>query len=295
MPVNATDYRRVRSSLRFTTNNPGAGNHYFVGSAATGASATGGYTPDVPATTLDYAIGLCTAAKGDTIHVMPGHAENVSAAAAIAADISGISIIGYGNGRLRPTFTFDTVAGASFDITAANITIQNIVCITGVDAITAMFNVNAADVAFENCEFQISNGTLGSVLIILTAATAARLRVERCNFFGPATSSGTTTTACIDHEVGVDYTIRENYFTGKMTQAITNGATVLRGLIDNNRFVIATGTKAINMAAASTPFISNNRINVPSGTAPVVAAAGFMAGNVYSAAAGVTAGTASTF
>jgi hypothetical protein len=65
--------------------------------------------------------------------------------------------------------------------------------------------------------------------------------------------------------------------------------------IDNNRFVIGTGTVAITMAAASTPFICNNNINVPSGTAPIVAAAGFVSRNSYSAAAGVTAGTASTF
>jgi hypothetical protein len=70
-----------------------------------------------------------------------------------------------------------------------------------------------------------------------------------------------------------------------MTQSILNATTLLRGLIDNNRFVVATGTKAISVAAASTPFISNNRINVPSGTAPIVAAAGFVAGNIYSAAA----------
>jgi hypothetical protein len=74
-----------------------------------------------------------------------------------------------------------------------------------------------------------------------------------------------------------------------MTQAILNATAVLRGLIDNNRFVVATGTVAITMHSSSTPFISNNRINVPSGTAPIVAAAGFVAGNVYSAAAGVTA------
>src|SRR5207253_9370711 len=113
-------------------------------------------------------------------------------------------------------------------------------------------------------------------------------------FTGPATNAGTTCAACIQHESGVDYLIQSNYFAGKMTQAIKNVATVLRGLIDNNRFVIGTGTVAITMAAASTPFITKNRINVPSGTTPITAAAGFVSGNNYSAAAGVTAGTAST-
>jgi len=81
-----------------------------------------------------------------------------------------------------------------------------------------------------------------------------------------------------------------------MTQAILNATALLRGVIDNNRFVIATGTLAISVHASSTPFISNNRINVPSGTTPITAAAGFVAGNIYSAAAGVvsTGDTSST-
>lgn len=235
------------------------------------------------------------AARGDVIYVLPGHAETLTAAAAVAISKSGVSIIGLGNGAARPTFTFTTVVGASFDISAANVLVQNVRFVCGIDNQTAINNVTGADVTFDNCEWIISNGTLGAAICILTAATADRLKVINSRFTGPAVNAGTTCAACIQHESGVDYVIENNYFTGKMTQAVLNTATVLRGLIRNNAFVIATGTKAIAMAAASTPFITNNRINVPSGTAPVVAAAGFMSGNNYSAAAGVTAGTASTF
>lgn len=234
------------------------------------------------------------AARGDVIYVLPGHAETLTTAAAVAISKSGVSIIGLGNGAARPTFTFTTVVGASFDISAANVLVQNVRFVCGIDNQTAINNVTGADVTFDNCEWIISNGTLGAAICILTAATADRLKVINSRFTGPATNAGTTCAACIQHEAGVDYVIENNYFTGKMTQAILNVATVLRGLIRNNSFVIATGTKAIAVAAASTPFITNNRINVPSGTAPIVAAAGFVAGNVYSAAAGVTAGTAST-
>lgn len=234
------------------------------------------------------------ASRGDVILVMPGHTETIVGAAGVALNEAGLTIIGLGSGSLRPTITFTTSTAASFDISAANSWIENIVFTCGIDAQLAMVNVTAADVTFMKCEFNTNSGTVGAVAGILTAATATRLRVEECRFLGPAVNSGTTTTAQIKHEVGVDYIIKNNYFTGKMTQAIVNVATVLRGLIDSNRFVVATGTVAITMAAASTPFITNNRINVPSGTAPIVAAAGFVAGNVYSAAAGVTAGTAST-
>lgn len=294
MPITSpTNFQRARAALRFTTQ-PVAGNVYFV-SSVTG-TATGGYTADAPAATLAQALALVTADNNDVIYVLPGHTEAISAAAAITISQVGVTVIGLGNGTDRPIFTWGTSTAAQVIISGANNTFRNLrFDFTGIDAVVAAISVTAADVAFEECEFTTNGAAAGCVLGILTAATATRLRVERCRFLGPATNSGTTTTACIKHEVGVDYIIKDCYFTGKMTQAILNATTVLRGLIDSNRFVIATGTVAITMASASTPFITNNRFNVPSGTAPVVAAAGFMAGNVYSAAAGVTAGTASTF
>lgn len=246
-------------------------------------------------TTITAALAACVANRGDVIYVAPGYTETVTGAAGLTVTTAGVTIIGIGKGSLRPTITFTTSTAASFDITAANTTISNMIFICGIDAQLAMCNVTAADVTFDDVVFRTNSGTVGAVAGILTAATATRLKVVNSRFTWPATNAGTTTTAQIKHEVGIDYVIQNNYFTGKMTQAITNATTILGGLIDNNRFVVATGTVAITMAAASTPFISNNRINVPSGTTPIVAAAGFVAGNVYSAAAGVTAGTASTF
>ena len=222
-------------------------------------------------------------------------ASRDTGAAGIALSTAGVNIIGLGNGTDRPTISFTTAITAQMTITAANITIQNMIFTAAFDAITAMISVTSAYVKFVDCEFNTNSGTVGAVLGILTAATATGFTVDNCRFIGPAINAGTTTTAQIKHEVGTDYVIKNSYFTGKMTQAILNATTILRGLIDSNRFVIATGTVGVTMAAASTPFITNNRFNLPSGTTPIVAAAGFVAGNVYSAAAGVTAGTASTF
>lgn len=258
-----------------------------------------GYPDGTPIvfTTLAAALASCVANRGDMILIAPGHTETVVAADGIPfpASSAGVTIIGLGQGSLRPTITFTTSTAAQVVYDQANVTTKNVVFVCGIDAQVAMISVTAADVTFDGCELRTNSGTIGAVLGILTAATATRFKWINGRCVGPATNSGTTTTAQIQHEVGIDYVIANSYFTGKMTQAILNATTILGGLIDNNRFVVATGTKAIAMAAASTPFISNNRINVPSGTAPIVAAAGFVAGNVYSAAAGVTAGTASTF
>lgn len=245
-------------------------------------------------TTLSAALTAAVADHGDVILLAEGYAETIVAAAGGGVAKAGVRIIGMGDGVNRPTFTFTTSTAASFDITAARVSISNCIFTNGINSQTAMINVSTADVIFDSCEFNTNTGTTGAVLGILTAATATRLKVANSRFLGPATNTGATTTAQIQHEAGVDYLVENNYFTGKMTQAILNVATVLRGVIRSNVFVVATGTSAITMAAASTPMITNNRINVPSGTTPITAAAGFVAGNVYSAAAGVTAGTAST-
>lgn len=294
MATNSTGWQNAQEALRGTTA-PSFSKVWWVDSSATTNGATGGYYPNFPANTLTVAQSLTTAGRGDVVYVGPSHAESVVGAAGITLSVDDVFYIGIGVGLARPVITFSTSIAAQMVISGNGIVIRNMVfdC-TGIDAITAAIKVTGASVAFEDCEFITNTGTAGCVLGILTAATATRFRVERCRFIGPAINTGTTTTAQIKHEVGTDYVIKDNYFAGKTTNAILNATTVLRGLIDSNR-IVTTGTAAINMAAASTPFITNNRMNVASGTAPIVAAAGFMAGNVYSAAAGVTAGAASTF
>lgn len=269
------------------------GNVFFV-SSITGSNGNVGNDPAFPKATIAGAMAAAVANNGDIIVLMPQHAETVSAAAYLTLSKAGLTIIGLGVGAKRPTLTW-TATASQIIISGANITIDNIrMDFTGIDAVVAGVSITATDVSIQNCEVISNAAAAGAVLCFLTAATATRFRFENNFCYGPATNSGTTTTAVIKHEVGTDYIIRNNYFTGKMTQAILNATAVLRGYIDSNRFVIATGTVAITMHASSTPFIVNNRINVPSGTAPITAAAGFVAGNVYSAAAGVTAGTAST-
>jgi hypothetical protein len=65
-------------------------------------------TFNAPFGTIDYAIGQCTAGRGDVIFVKPGHAETISAAGSIACDVAGVAIVGLGVGNARPTITIDT-------------------------------------------------------------------------------------------------------------------------------------------------------------------------------------------
>lgn len=161
------------------------GDIYYVDSN-TGADTSGGKSWDNALATIDAAIGKCTANKGDVILVAPGHAENLIAAAAIDADVAGITIIGLGAGSNRPTLTFKTSTAADIDIDAANITFQNLYFdLTGIDGIVAAIDVNAADFTIKDCEFLMADSGGQAVNAITTAAAAHRMKVENCIFKSP--------------------------------------------------------------------------------------------------------------
>ena len=129
-----------------------------------------------PFATLDYAIGRCKANRGDIIFVGRGHAETLTAAAAIALNVAGIAVVGLGAGSLRPTFTFTTVNSASITVAANDISIQNCLFISGVAALATVFdNANAVvakDFAIDNCEFRDSSTTLNIVRCFRSGTTA---------------------------------------------------------------------------------------------------------------------------
>lgn len=266
------------------------GNAWFVNSVA-GAAGNGGTAPDGALDLIATAQTKATASNGDVVFLCPGHVETVSAAY-LTLSKAGILYQGLGQGRNRPTLTWNVGTSDQIIVSGANITFRNIVFdVSGFDAIVAAFSVTGADVAFEDCDFILQAAASGPLKVILTAATAARFRVERCRFLGlAAPASASTCTACISHEVGIDFKIKDCYFRGKMTQAILNAATILGGVIDNCQFHIYTGTKAIALAAGTTGLGVNNRIIVPSGTAPIVGAGFTWIGNIYGTEA-LTIGT----
>jgi hypothetical protein len=121
------------------------GNVFYVDSGATaaadvGAAETGGKSPDKPFATLDYAFSACTADNNDVIIVLAGHAENISAADGIDADVAGVTVIGMGSGASRPTFTYTAAAG-EFTIGADSVTIENMIFNASVTSVLKGINV----------------------------------------------------------------------------------------------------------------------------------------------------------
>jgi len=153
------------------------GNTYYVDSA-TGVDGAGyGVLPAQPFATIDYAVGQCTANNGDVIRVLPGHAETIATAGAIACDVAGISIIGLGEGAARPMLTFNGVVGASILITAASTKIKNIIGVGGLDGLTNPIHIQAADCEID-VEWRDTSSTVEAVRAILTTAAADRLKVD---------------------------------------------------------------------------------------------------------------------
>lgn len=145
-----------------------------------------------PFATIDYAIGKCTASRGDIIAIMPGHAENVSAASGITLDVAGIALVGLGAGSLRPKLTF-TATDATVVVSAANISLSNIVLEAGIaDVVTGLSLTGDADgFSMENCESGegAAAGTYNFVDVITLATGCNDLSWKGCTFIGNDTNN----------------------------------------------------------------------------------------------------------
>lgn len=131
-------------------------------------------TFDSPFSTIDYAIGQCVANRGDIILVKPGHAETVSSAGAIAADVAGVAIIGLGMGSARPTITFDTATTAAIAVSAANVAIKNMILTANFADIVAPITVAAAKYfTLEDCYIKATATNMNFLNVIDTDATTA--------------------------------------------------------------------------------------------------------------------------
>jgi hypothetical protein len=173
---------------------PGARIFYVNGGTALAPGAIGGsngnsgLSPQEPFSTIDFAVGQCTANRGDIIAVLPGHTETVTAAAGLALDVAGIVLIGFGSGSNRPTINFTTATSADMDVDAANITMINFLFTGGIDALVAPIDINAADFKLIGCEYRDVTGECTTC--ILTDANASRLLIKDL-FYNGATAAGT--------------------------------------------------------------------------------------------------------
>lgn len=201
---------------------PTTGKVLFVHSG-TGSNGNAGISPDAPLATIDYAIGLCTANQGDVIIVIPGHAETISAAGGITADVAGISIIGLGNGTNRPTISFGATA-ATFAISAANVRVSNLRVTPTVDEVVKMFHVTAAYVEIDHIE-HFETASCQTIQFILTSNAADYLWVHDCYCYQVNAAGSAQSWIAL---VGIDGGIIENN-TFRLTLNNAAGSVTIHG------------------------------------------------------------------
>jgi hypothetical protein len=205
--------------------------------------------------TLEAALALVTASKGDTEILLPGHAEIVTTA--IDLNKIGLNLVGIGNGKLRPALTCNAAIDC-ITVTAANTLIENIYfpasTLTGV---TARINVAAANCVIKDCVFDVGEFDLETITI---AAGGDDLLIENCTFISNAAGEGD---AAIEIEAaGVDgLQVIGCHFDGFDdtqawdTGAINSGAAHTRCLIKGNTTLYGPG---IIFSAAATGLIIKN-------------------------------------
>lgn len=138
-----------------------------------------------PFSTIDYAIGRCTASRGDIIAVMPGHAESITAASGITSDVAGVALVGLGAGTLRPKISFTTADTATHVISAANCSFYNIQWEANFADVAQMLDVSGVDgLSFENCYFTEAGTNLNWVDAVNLATGADDISFRGCKFIG---------------------------------------------------------------------------------------------------------------
>lgn len=242
------------------------GNIWWVSSTNTtnGADKAGyGQNPDAPFLTWAYA--EAAAAAGDTIFLMPGHAETIglTGAAAITLNLAGLKTIGLGGRTLKPQILIDGFTDTYVSIAAADTVLENIAFSSGHADVAAGIIISAAGAEIRRCQF-LENTTAENFLIsILTTAAADDLVIDD-NLFDGVTQA----TECIEL-VGANNRTRiiNNRINGLFSvSAISNTTAPCLG-IDISRNAIANHTTAgndlagaIDLNGNATGWITDNRI-----------------------------------
>ena len=183
---------------------------YFVHSGSGNAN-NDGLTPDKALATVDAAVGKCTASRGDTIFVLPGHAENLASATALALDVAGVRVVGIGEGNLIPTFSTTAAAGC-IAISAANVTLQHVRLLANFETgTTAAITLSAAadGCTLRDVEFRDTSATFEFLVHVSVATTVTDLLITKCSF---VTAAGSLTNAILFAGTSTDCVIEDSYF-----------------------------------------------------------------------------------
>jgi hypothetical protein len=253
---------------------PTTGARFFV-KDTTGVDAAGyGKSPDKPFATIDYAVGKCTASKGDTIYVMPFHAENLSVAASLTLDVIGVNVVGLGRGRSRPQVSITGTAG-TVNVSAANCSIRNIDIVSNVLNIVSAMTVTAGGLLLDGVNFYDTSVILGALIGISVAADCDDITIRNCNYYGIVLTAAAANV--IIFAGGSDRLVVENcYFYGSFSDDVISASAaqsldiILKDLLVYNLHATGLG---ITLEATTTGMATNVQAFIEAETPAVSGAA----------------------
>lgn len=262
---------------------PTSGQVFYVCSV-TGSDAYDGKSPATAFATVDFAIGKCTANKGDVILLMPDHAETVTATS-IALDVAGVRIVGLGTGANRPTFTYGAAA-ATITVTGANCMWANCRFVANFLNVAAAFTVGAAKGfhVLGNTAMDTSS-VLNFLSFLVTGSTnnqADALTVKGNYFLGKATSPNAFV-SILANEDRIDISDNEVFMaaTNDVGHFITLSSKILTGArISRNKCIVVGATTATvgifltGSGTTSTGVVDNNYVASLDTTSELIATAG---------------------
>ena len=188
---------------------------------------------NAPFATLDYAIGRCTANRGDVIFIKPGHAESIASGTQLNFDVAGVAIIGLGFGTKRPTFTFTTANTATIPVSADNMSIQNCVFVGNFLSIAAAFTVAAAsNFLLENNSFTDTSAILGFLSAVKTTVSTNSdgLTISKCYIKSDATTKTVAPIVVLNTMTGltlVDNIVVQTVAQNNVSQFLSHAALVM--------------------------------------------------------------------
>lgn len=179
-----------------------------------------------PFASIDYAIGRCTAGRGDVIYVMPGHVETIGAASAVDFDVDGVTLIGLGRGSAQPRFDFTATAGTVV-VDADNVAIHNMNFHANVSAVAIGLSVItlATDLVVDQCVFDVEATTTDEFLISVNFGVGCNNFLVQNSVFDMGLGGAATGIKLVGATAGG--TIRGNRMVGDYSQACIAGITTL--------------------------------------------------------------------
>lgn len=210
-----------------------------------GSNGNSGLTPEQPLSTVNKAISLCTASRGDKIIILPGHAETIADATTLVLDKAGLTIIGTGEGALKPLFSFSATS-SNIPLSAANVTLKGIVILATIDSVVAGITVSGANADID-IETRDTSAAIEFVSAIVTTTAASNIKIKaRHRGF----AAGNAMTRYIDIVGVTDAEIDVDFFGIASTSVVD-----MRTTACNN--IRVTGT-FYNDSAALTKNVTNN-------------------------------------